>query len=152
TDSRLLILNKVHEHFDSAPLEEIALTERHFPCRVGADLQLALDQLENAKFDLSQFWVPQQDGCTVSQFQQIYIKNRRNPVRPGSAQYQEFDVGEDQPVRCLRGGLWLLVADGARLAVILDTSSAYEIRFQVAAPTGKKGTAATQRLFKHLED
>src|SRR5205085_6400380 len=69
----------------------------------------------------------------------------------------EVDVGEAEPVRCLKNGLWLVEERGTRYAVLLSPAGrpygeATGVQFQVATAGGEQGTRVTQAFFRHLEE
>jgi AAA+ superfamily predicted ATPase len=78
-----------------------------------------------------------------------------DPAQAVPPLYEEIDIGEDRPVRCLKNGLWLLEADGTRLAVLLERYAPYGqvqgMRFQVAAPNDSAGAGVAHGFFEHLE-
>ena len=81
-----------------------------------------------------------------------------DPHRPALAvppQYEEVDIGETQPVRCLKNGLWLLETDGEKYAVLLAAAMRHGqptgLQFQIAVPNGERSADLTQAFFSHLE-
>jgi tetratricopeptide (TPR) repeat protein len=151
-EQRMATFNTIQAHFAAAPLESLEVTTREFPGRVGADLQLALDRLESAGFEMPNFWALRQGGGPVCDFTTLYTRDRRNAPMPVPPEYIEINVGEDEPVRCLKFGLWLLRKDGTNFLVILDTQNHQGINFQVAASRGPAGPAAAQAFFHYLEE
>jgi tetratricopeptide (TPR) repeat protein len=151
-EQRMAVYNQIQEHFAAAPLDSIEVTTREFPARVAADLQLALDRLAGNGFDVPHFWAARQGGGPVQDFPQLYTRDRRNPPTPVPPEYVEVNVGEQEPVRCLKFGLWLLGSAGTNFLVMLDTQNHCGIHFQVAAGKGPAGQAATQRFFRYLEE
>ena len=87
---------------------------------------------------------------------QLIVRIPNNPIVAGAAQYEDMDVGEEEPVRCLKSGLWLLEGDGVRLALLLQEPpphmAALGIPFQILAASDEAGTQATRKIFKHLEE
>lgn len=150
-EQRMATFNTIQEHFGGAPLDSVEVTTRLFPGRVGADLQLALDRLDGNGFEAPHFWALRQNGSPVHDFPTLYTRDRRNAPTPVPPEYNEINVGEDDPVRCLKFGLWLLRHGGANFLVMLDTQNHRGIHFQVAAPKGSAGQGATQAFFKYLE-
>jgi len=148
-EDRMKLWAALQAHFGEAPLDQITLTERNFPVQVGADLQKALDSFAAAGIEICQFWATQWNGAALRMISDAYVKNRRNPVRPAAPRYLEIDVGEVEPVRALRDGLWLLKTPEGNLALILDTLDWRFIRFQIAALTSAGPVAG--RVFQHLE-
>jgi hypothetical protein len=123
-----------------------------FPARVAADLQLALDRLAGHGFGVPHFWAARQGGQAAQDFPSLYTRDRRNPPTPVPPEYLEVSIGEEEPVRCLKFGLWLLCSEGTNFLVLLDTQNHDGIHFQVAAAKGPAGQAATQRFFRYLEE
>ena len=82
-------------------------------------------------------------------------RSGRNAYAIAPAQYHEVDIGESAPVRCLDNGLWLCRAGKMRYAVVLsphrDHSREFEIRVEIAVPTGAEGAEFVQRCFAELE-
>lgn len=70
-------------------------------------------------------------------------------------EYEEIDIGEKEPVRCLKNGLWLLAEGENHFAVLLAPAIRHGevngLKFQVATPNNKEGTRITQEFFRHLE-
>src|SRR5262249_11517935 len=125
---------------------------REFPGRVGADLQLALDRLEGNGFEVPNFWALRQGGGPASDFTALYTRGRRNAPTPVPPEDNEVNDGGEEAVRCLKFGHWLLRRGGANFLVMLDTQNHRGIHFQVAAPKGPEGQAATQAFFRYLEE
>jgi cell division protease FtsH len=150
-DNKTLIYPLVQEHFAEAPLDKLNVTLRKWPYRAAADLQRAFDRLESAGFAIKCFYATQYGGQPAQEFTQVYNRDRRNPVIAVPPQYLEIDIGEDEPVRALKDGLWLLYSADVPLVVLLNPD--YDgIKVQVAALDGTPGVEATHRFFHHLEE
>jgi AAA+ superfamily predicted ATPase len=71
-------------------------------------------------------------------------------------EYEEVDIGEDAPVRCLGNALWLARSDGAKIAVLLSKLHSYsdqpKVRFDVAAENNDRGRAFCTDFFQTLEE
>lgn len=150
-EQKMKVFNQIQEHFGAIPLDEVQVVSRKFPVRVGADLQLALDKLAAGGIEVKQLWTLHVCGQAPHEFTQLYTRDRRNPPTAVPPEYVEIDVGEDEPVRALKFGVWLLAADGVNFLLMLDTQRHGEIYFQVAAPAGDAGKAVATKLFTHLE-
>lgn len=151
-EQRMMIFNRIQDHFGAAPLEALEVTERVFPGRVRADLQRALEGLAEGGFEVAYFAPIHQGGQPAHAFNQLYTKDRRNPPTAVPPEYVEVDIGEDDPVRCLKFGLWLLRRRETNCLVLLHPEDHRGIPFQAAAPKGPEGQAATQHFFRHLEE
>jgi ATPase family associated with various cellular activities (AAA) len=149
------VADLIRTHFRPAPLRDLTISERKFPHRVRADLQRALDRLLVSGPKVCHF-------CGVSKeyayegltFTGLLVEDYR-PAVSVPPQFEDVDVGEDEPVRCLQNGLWLLQDGDCRYAVLLAASirhgEATGLQFHVATVNNPEGTRLTQRLFKHLE-
>jgi hypothetical protein len=71
------------------------------------------------------------------------------------AQYNEVDIGESAPIKCLNNGLWLCQTDGLPYAVVFTShrEHGYEsgTRIEIAVPAGVVGGEFVQRGFAELE-
>lgn len=153
TQDRHQIYHAVQEHFGQTPLEELALTERTFPPRAMPDIQGAFNELDQHGYEVVQFWATTQHGTEpVQNFTALYSRDRSSPVKPSNPRYKEYDIGEDEPFRCLKDGVWLLKAEGCHMLALLDTSNCYTVRVELAAQQSDEGRAATERFFKAIED
>ena len=151
-EQRMATFATIQAHFASIPLENLEVTSREFPARVAADLQLALDRLEGNGFEVPHFFAIRQSGQAVTDFPTLYTRDRRNPPTPVPPEYNEINIGEEQPVRCLKFGVWLLRRGETNFLVMLDTQNYRGIHFQVAVPKGVDGQAASAAFFRYLEE
>lgn len=154
---RTLIPALLREHFRPIPIETLLLTERVFPPRMRADLQRAMESLFRGETRVRHFSaVKSQYGQEAMTFAGIIGSREGDPPIAVPAEYEEVDIGEESPVRCPKAGLWLLEEAGDRFAVLLTTADHYGrplgMKFELAAVQSPAGIAATQRVFKQLED
>lgn len=141
-------------HFAGIPRDQLVASSRQFPGHMRADVQAAIDRLfsaspirffgihEHSRYDTLGIADLTRDG------------NGAHAIVP--AQYQDVDVGESAPVKCLNNGLWLCQADDLRYAVVLSAhrESGYETgtRIEIAVPAGANGAEFVQRCFSELEN
>jgi hypothetical protein len=82
------------------------------------------------------------------------LATNANMSMPTAPLYEDVDVGEDSPVRCLQSGLWLGTLGGAKFALLLTKGeprmSDDNIHVQVGV-IGAEGTPIVDRLFDKLE-
>ncbi len=149
------IYTLLNAHFGD--LSDLAITGRTFPFRMRADIQRAIDQMLTANEQVALF-------CSVHQeyahegyaFQGLLVADRRSPIVQVAPRYEEMDIGEAQPLRCLVNGLWLLANGDERHAVLLTPAMqhgcASGLEIQLATRGGEDGVRWTQRIFKALEE
>lgn len=125
-------------HFALLGLEELVVTRRDFPHWMRPDLQRGLEALfsglANSHFCGAR--VRDQDFA----FRMCDLAEAGDGIVAGPAEYQDIDIGEAQPARCLTRGLWLGERDRVRFAVLLDVSGAYggaRTRLEVAVGPGE---------------
>ncbi|MEK6235406.1 MAG: cell division protein FtsH, partial [Planctomycetales bacterium] len=143
-------------HFHPVSTDDVTIAERTFPARVRADLQQAMDGLFGEDSSVLYFCGIRREyaheGIT---FTDLLVESH-SPAISVPPQYDEMDVGEDEPLRCLKNGLWLLEKDGQRYAVLLASAmqhgTATGVLFQIAVANDPRGTRLSQRFFKHLEE
>jgi chromosomal replication initiation ATPase DnaA len=152
-----LIAPLMQSHFSPTPLQDITISERQFPFRVRADLQRAIDRLFESGTTVSHFCGVKReyshDGLTLTD---CLVLSEHYPAISVPPQYEEVDVGDAEPVRCLKNGLWFLEQGDNKFAVLLAPAGHYGqitgMQFQIAVLNNKEGTRITQSFFKHLED
>jgi cell division protease FtsH len=154
--SNQYIRHLLMEHFGFLSMDEIIIAERKFPFRVRVDLQRAINSLFTEGTNICNFCGVQKEHCYEGLNLSALLAEEHYPAVVVPLQYEEVDIGESQPVRCLKNGLWLLDQKGELYAVLL--SPAYSgnritgIQFQIATQNNKEGFSITEKLFKHLED
>lgn len=143
----------INWHFVGLAQNEIVTAMRRFPGHMRADLQLALDQLF-ATDPLRFFGIHEPHRYETLSFTAL-AQIGRNAATLAAAQFQDVDIGEDEPVRCLNNGLWLRRKEDLRFAVVLSSHREYGREagscVEIAVPAGEAGSAFVQRCFKTLE-
>ena len=148
------ITKQFEEHFGQFTTDALTITERVFPGRARADLQRAIDQLLDRQIKIAYF-----SGITRRYYEPPTLNaclspDEQTPMKLTPPQYDEINIGEEEPIRCLKNGLWLLEKEGVKFAAVLAPSSASDncdIMIQVAALKGPEGTEVTKDFFAHLE-
>jgi hypothetical protein len=84
------------------------------------------------------------------------VADEPQPVVAGPLHYEDIDVGEVLPARCLSIGLWLcLDEDGAPFALLISPHKEYGrlagVHLEIAVVPGDAGNALTQRFLGELE-
>ncbi len=149
------ILDLLVSHFRPVPLASITISERKFPFRVRADLQRGVDRLFAAGTTICHFCGVRKDYAFEGLNFSALMADDHGAAVGAPPQYEEIDVGGEEPVRCLQNGLWLLAEGGQRYAVLLAAALRHgeptELLFHVATVNSPEGTRVAQRFFKHLE-
>ena len=156
TRRKLRVHALLRKHFAPTPVHDLTITERQFPMRVRADLQRAIDQVIREEMTVAFFCgVRKTHSFEGISFSELLVRDKNNPVESVPPLFEEVNIGEDQPVRCLKNGLWLLEAGGTRFAVFLEQSTQFHrlqnLRIQVGASNDPVGFQVSHDFLKRLE-
>src|SRR5690606_33450229 len=84
-----------------------------------------------------------------------FVDSSTPPVPP---QFEYINIGEEQPVRTLCNGLWLVEGEGLRLAILYAPANewgncgvARRINVEIAVPGEPRGIELAARLFEQME-
>ena len=136
--------------------EDITISERKFPFRVRADLQLAIDRLFSADTRIRYFCGVQKENSYEGLTFSSLLVDGYSPAVSVPPQYESVDIGEEPSVRCLKNGLWLLEQGCNRYAVLLSPAGHFNqitgIQFQIATANDADGIRIADDFFRHLED
>jgi hypothetical protein len=142
-------------HFAALQPHEIVTATRTFPARMRADLQAALDAYVADQGLASFHGVHARYSFETLSFSSL-LQEDHQPVAIAPARFEELDVGEDRPVRCLENGLWLIHAGGLPYALYL--TGQYEhgqksgVQVEIAVPAGEAGETLSHGIFGAMEE
>jgi cell division protease FtsH len=146
------LASMIASHFYPKSLDEITFLERQFPIRVRADLQRALDQLFEDTSKVSFF-------CSVGQVlaynELSWTDCLSDAVKAAPPQYEEINVGDEQPTRCVKNGLWLLREGRSRYLVFLAPAGQFGrasgMKVGIATVNNPEGVQIAQLFFRQVE-
>lgn len=146
----------IRDHFQTVPLDNITISERKFPFRVRADLQRAIDELFSGDVQICHFCGVRreymQEGLSLGA---CLVPSEHHPVISVPPEYEEINVGETDPVRCLKAGLWFLQQGNERFVAMLSGVSRYGqesgVRIEIGSPNSPAGTQLVQSFFRRVE-
>lgn len=140
-------------HFADTPHDQLVTTSRQFPGHMRADVQAAVNKLF-AVSPIRFFGIYEQHRYETLTFAAL-TREGQHAYTIAPAQYQDVDIGEDEPVKCLHNGLWLCQSEDVRYAVVLSSHREYGEEagtcVEIAVPVGEAGSAFTQHCFGELE-
>jgi len=147
----------VLKHAKPFNADTINIAERQFPIRVRADLQRAIENLFDSDIEVSHFCGIQKEhdfiGISLSD---CIVPSEHYPTVSAPPQYEDVDVGEAEPVRCLKNGLWLLQQGDCKFVMLLTPSGSMGqitgARVQIGTPNIAEGTQIGRELFRRLEE
>jgi hypothetical protein len=143
----------IQRHFDGVGLDQIVTASRVFPIRMRADLHRALDE-QFATGTEGFYGLHSSYGYETQSFAAL-LEQSQQPVSLAPPRFEEIDVGEEEPVRCLQRALWLRRSGSLPYAVYLTTAQEYGqkvgVQVEIAVPQGSEGSDAARALFERLE-
>jgi hypothetical protein len=143
-------------HFGATHLNTLVVTERQFPARIRVDLQRSLDHVIQERATVEYLTgIKYEDammfGISLSDLLVYDTKAMSVPLG-----HEEVDIGESEPVRCLKNALWLLKVGDSKVAILLSQVFCFNepprVRIDVSAENNATGQEFSETLFKTLED
>jgi ATP-dependent Clp protease adapter protein ClpS len=140
-------------HFAGIPRDQLVASSRQFPGHMRADVQAAIDRLFSES-PLRFFGIHEEYRYETVNIAAL-TRVGRDAIAVAPAEYQDVDVGQSEPVKCLVNGLWLCRTGDLRYAVVLSSHREYRnepgTRIEIAVPAGAEGAEFVQRCFSELE-
>ena len=150
----LLVEVALQKHFGKYPLHDLVSASRTFPITARVDLQSALEKLLPEGSNAKQFGVHRQYDHTTLTFANL-MGNVHDPAVIAPMQFEEIDMGEALPARCLRQALWLSRMDDTPFALLLSPEGRFGqaggIHLEIAVPAGESGLDVSSQLLKKIE-
>ena len=147
----------LESHFVGRALHELVTASRVFPATARVDLQTALERLlgkESRCRSLKSVGIHCQYGHETVTISHV-ASTGHYPVLVGPLQYDEVDVGETVPARCLKQALWLCESEGQRFALILSPARKFGqengVHVEVAVLPGEAGAELSRGLLGDIE-
>lgn len=141
-------------HFGVTPSGEIVTAGRSFPIASRVDVQKAITEWMQARGGAALLGIHTQMGhetltlaslCSAGPF----------PIDVGPLQYDEVDVGDDVPVRCLKNGLWLARQAGMPFALLMAPAMMHgmtsSVHVEAGVLKGEAGARFSEEFFREME-
>jgi hypothetical protein len=149
----LLAENALKKHFGKTPLHDLVTSSRTFPIAARVDTQYALEKLLDLP-GVKLFGVNRQLAHQTLTFANL-MQSPHDPAVIAPLQYEEVDIGETVPARCLRQGLWLAESNKIPFALLIGSAQNFGRtsggHLEIAVPPGEEGATLTRKLFTELE-
>jgi cell division protease FtsH len=141
------------KHF-SVSARDIATAGRQFPISARIDIQSGLESLLNQDLKTKLVGLNSPNMHESLTFAQM-LGGPHFHVDVGPMQYDEIDIGDPVPMRCLKNGLWMGRDKELPFAVMLAPGGRFGFQagvgVEVAVPTGERGAQFSQDFFRQLE-
>ena len=142
-------------HFAGVPQDQLIATSRQFPGHMRPEVQAAVDRLFSAS-PIRFFGIHERYRYETLTFASLNrFGETAHAIAP--AQYQEVEIGEAEPVKCLENGLWLRATDDdLHYAVLLsahrESGEETGVRIEILAPAGPASADLVKRSFSDIEN
>jgi hypothetical protein len=144
---------KLLKHLDVSA-REAATAGRQFPITSRIDIQSGLESLLKQYLETKLFGLVSlnpHEGLTFAQF----LGSPHVYVDVGPLQYDDIDIGDADPMRCLKNGLWMGHHKGLPFAILLAPGGRFGIQtgvsVEIAVAAGEQGAQFSQDFFRQLE-
>jgi ATP-dependent Clp protease adapter protein ClpS len=142
-------------HFADVPRDQLIATSRQFPGHMRPEVQAAVDKLFSAS-PIRFFGIHERYRYETLTFASLNrFSDTAYAIAP--AQYQEVEIGEAEPMKCLENGLWLCATDeGLHYSVLLsahrESGEETGVRIEILAPAGPASAELVKRAFSDIEN
>lgn len=155
SQSAPLVVSKLQLHFGQSALEQLVTASRSFPVSTLVDLQLALDEIFSAEFNTELVGLYRRFSHDTLTFPDLLTTDQHTAALIAPLQHAEIDIGEAEPARCLKYGLWLGRSDQLPFTLLLSPAVNYGrqggMHVEIAVPAGEEGATLSRRLFDRIE-
>ena len=142
-------------HFAEVPRDQLIATSRQFPGHMRPEVQAAVDKLFSAS-PIRFFGIHERHRYETLTFASLSrFGETAHAIAP--VQYQDVEIGEAEPVKCLDNGLWLCATDSdLHYAVLLSAHREHGeetgVRIEILAPAGPASAELVKRSFSDIEN
>jgi len=134
--------------------QDIATAGRQFPITARIDIQSGLETLLKQTPEAKLLGLASPNMHEPPSFAQMLGGNHFG-LDIGPMQYDEIDIGDPIPVRCLKNGLWLGSDHGLPFAILLAPGGRFGfqagVTVEIAVASGEQGAQFSQDFFRQLE-
>ncbi len=141
-------------HFGARALEDIVTAARTFPLASRVDVQRAVEQFFVGREEPALLGIHAAYGHETITAAHLFTQGPF-PVAIGPLQHDDVDIGDPDPVRCLKNALWLSKEQSMPFAVLLapamNMGMPSGIHLELAVPKGERGLQFSQDFFRQIE-
>ena len=151
---KALVQPLLRQHFGPVPLNSLVTASRTFPETSRVDLQQAITRLFSDRYQGRLLGVhPEHEHFTMTMAH--LVTDSHYSVFVGPLQYDEIDIGEAAPARCLKRALWLAQGTQMPFAVLLSPSERFGqqlgLHLELAVAASENGLELSRTFFDVLE-
>jgi hypothetical protein len=133
---------------------EIATAGRQFPITARIDIQSGIEDILGGRSKTELVGLISPNSHEALSFAQM-LGGPHFYVDIGPLQYDDIDIGEPAPVRCLKHGLWIGSDSGVPFAIMFAPGGRFGFQagavVEIAVPAGEQGAQFSMEFFRKLE-
>ncbi len=141
-------------HFGEISLSDLVTAYRQFPVTARVDLQRALEKIFTGRFESTVYGTHRDYDYSVLKFSDFLETDSSNAVVMGPLQFDEVDIGEQFPARCLTNALWICRSDTTRFAVLIAVGERHHaegVTLGIAVPQGESEINLSHSFLEEIE-
>jgi AAA+ superfamily predicted ATPase len=150
-----LVEDALRRHFVGYRLHELVSASRVFPTSARVDVQNAVEKLLPEQSGTRQYGIHRHYDHSTLTFSNL-MGNAHDPAIIGPTQYEEIDIGNPMPARCLRQALWLSKRGQTPFVLLLSPAEHFGrsngVHLEIAVPPGETGADVSRRFLKDVEE
>lgn len=143
---RSALQKMLSKHFGEVPLAGIVTAARDFPITSRVDVQTGLEGVLGERSEAKLLGIHSQMNHETPSFAHLFAPGPFHELGP--LQHDEVDIGDPDPVRCLKNGLWLARSGDAPFAILLAPLIQFGhlsgVHVEIAIATGEAGAEFSQ--------
>ena len=151
----LPVCSLLKQHFGTMPLHDLVTATRKFPSTARVDLQSAFDEFFTKEFQSRLVGIHgRHEAYETMKFSHLLVESE-NSVLIGPLQFDEVEIGEKVPARCLNNALWLCEKGGNKFCVLLATAVQFGrpggVHLEIAVGPGEAGLELSRWILDEIE-
>lgn len=144
----------ISNHFGEIPVADLVTAYRQFPVTARVDLQRALEKIFTDRFESKVYGTHRDYEFNTLKFSDFLEVDSNNAVVMGPLQFDEVDVGDQFPARCLKNALWVCRSENTPFAVLVavaDRHHGEEVTIGIAVPPGESEINLSHTFLQEIE-
>lgn len=150
-----MVKSALQSHFGKSVLHELVTAIREFPATARLDLQFAITEILTGPLEpKSVLGTHAAYGFETMTFSHLLVENEHGVV-VAPLQFDEIDIGDATPARCLKNALWLCNNGKLPFALLLSRVQRHGqqagLHLELAVPPGENGLELSRGLLDQIE-
>ncbi len=137
------------------PLHGLITATRNFPSTARVDLQSVFEDIFVRQYQAKLVGIHGQHAAYETMTFPHLLVEGDHPVLIGPLQYDEVEIGEKEPARCLKNALWLCGDKGGEFCVLLSSAVQYGrpsgVHLEIVVTPGEAGLELSRRMLGEIE-